>query len=432
VFTRHSTTVFVRGVISGIALVWVLLWFINATPIADWIVAPLLMDDSAEKGQVIVVLGAGVHEGCVPNQNSVMRVLLAARLWREGKAPVVMFTGGTGDHCPVSTAMANLARQAGIPGAAIRTEAASSSTWENGAIVAPMLRAWGFERVLLVTDRLHMRRGSAVFSRLGFDVLEVAVPIGEGHEDNVSMLRAGLREYAALGYYRLRGWTGPREPGSAANPPLARTEITSVNTGPVVVLGASYAEGWKLPSIGSIPVINRGVTGQQSFEMQARFDSDVLAVKPRAVILWGFINDIFRAPVDNIDPALARVRESYTAMIAQARQHGIEPVLATEVTMRPPSDSFLDRLRSIIGTMRGKDAYQDRINRHVLAVNQWLSETAARERLMILQFQTVLAEDGGRRRRSFAQPDGSHITTAGYDVLTSYAVPLLEEFLVDR
>ena len=47
-----------------------------------------------------------------------------------------------------------------------------------------------------------------------------------------------------------------------------------------------------------MPVINRGVAGQQSFELLARFDNDVVPERPRAVILWGFINDIFRAPSD--------------------------------------------------------------------------------------------------------------------------------------
>ena len=119
-------------------------------------------------------------------------------------------------------------------------------------------------------------------------------------------------------------------------------------------------------------------------------------------------------------------------MIARARRNGIEPILATEVTTRPPAGSLMERVRALIGTIRGKEAYQDRINRHVMSVNQWIVETAAREGLLVLQFQSVLSEPGGRRSAPFAQTDGSHITQAGYDVLTSYATPILEEFLVVR
>jgi uncharacterized SAM-binding protein YcdF (DUF218 family) len=208
VYARETRRPFFRGVFVGVALVLALRLGINETSVADWIIAPLLMDDTRDSSQAIVVLGAGVLQGCVPNQNGVRRVLLAARLWREGKAPVVVFTGGSGTDCPVAKAMALLAREVGVPDAAIREETASFSTWENGAMAAPLLRRAGFQRLLLVTDRLHMRRASAVFTQLGFEVRRAAVPIGEGHDDNVSMLYAGLREYLALGYYRLRGWIG--------------------------------------------------------------------------------------------------------------------------------------------------------------------------------------------------------------------------------
>lgn len=222
-FARETRKPFVRGIFVGIALLLALRLCINETPVADWIIAPLLLNDTREPSQAIVVLGAGVLDGCVPNQNGVRRVLLAARLWREGKAPVVVFTGGTGiPDCPVAKAMALLAREVGVPDVAIRQETASFNTWENGTMAAPLLHGWGFKKLLLVTDRLHMRRASAVFTRLGFEVGRATVPIGEGHDDNVSMLRAGAREFIALGYYRMRGWIGSPDAASSASP--ARSE----------------------------------------------------------------------------------------------------------------------------------------------------------------------------------------------------------------
>ena len=119
-------------------------------------------------------------------------------------------------------------------------------------------------------------------------------------------------------------------------------------------------------------------------------------------------------------------------MIARARDQGIEPILATEVTARPRGDSLIDTLASVAGALRGKPSYQDQVNQQVMAVNQWLIDLGAREGLLVLQFQSTLSEQGGRRRKQFAQPDGSHITPAGYDALTSYVTPILEEFLVAR
>jgi lysophospholipase L1-like esterase len=201
-------------------------------------------------------------------------------------------------------------------------------------------------------------------------------------------------------------------------------------SGPLVLLGASYAKGWVIDGLNGIPVVNAGVSGQQSFEMLERFERDVVAVRPRAVILWGFINDIFRAR--DIDASLQRVRDSYTAMVARARAAGIEPILATEVTVRAP-DSWTETILSFIGGLMGKESYQDQINRNVLAINGWLSELAAREQLLLIDLHGALAdEDGRRRRREFIDADGTHITREGYDALTRYAAPILYEHLTQR
>ena len=54
----------------------------------------------------------------------------------------------------------------------------------------------------------------------------------------------------------------------------------------IVVIGASYAGGWKPDrAIAGSRMVNKGVDGQQSFEMLARFETDVLALKPDGVIL---------------------------------------------------------------------------------------------------------------------------------------------------
>ena len=446
VFKRAGNRTFVAGVLCGVALVFAAQFCINETALADYAVAPLVEEDSPVRADAIVVPGAGVIGECTANLNSIRRVLLAAQLWREQGAPLVLFTGGVaGGSCPVARAMSRLARDLGVPDSAIRMETASRTTHENAVNSAPMLRAAGARRLLIATDRLHMRRASRVFTREGFEVHGVSVPISEGHIDNVSMLMAGAREMAALGYYGLRGWLGPSPAARAAvvhaSPlqALATAGGTAPSSGregvsgrdmqqhgerqpPLVVLGASYAGGWKVSDIGGVPVINAGVSGEQSFEMLARFDQDVVNAKPRAVVLWGFINDVFRA--QDMHATLARIRESYTEMVARARRHGIEPILATEVTVRG-SDAWSDTAKSWIGWVLGKESNADRIKRHVMAINVWLRELAGREGLLLLDIHAQLADRTGARRREFIAPDGSHITAAGYEAVTRYAVPRL-------
>ena len=197
--------------------------------------------------------------------------------------------------------------------------------------------------------------------------------------------------------------------------------------GPVVLLGASYAKGWS-PRLAGRAVVNSGVAGQQSFELLERFDRDVAAHGPRAVIIWGFINDVFRTPRPSIADGLTRARESLTAIVARSRAAGIEPILATEVTIRYKA-GLTERLAVLAGTVLGRQGYFDYVNRHVLDTNAWLREYAAREGILLLDLQPVLADASGLRKAVFANDDGSHLTPAAYEALSAYAVPRLEQHL---
>ena len=422
----------------GLVIVATIRFAINYTTVADWVVGPLVIADRIQPADAIVVAGAGVIGDCEPNQNGVQRVLLAARLFREKRSPIVVFTGGSGRPCPVAVAMARLARDLGVPPSAIWTETGSRSTWENAELSAPLLRALGVGRVLVVTDRLHARRASGVFRQVGFDVARATVPIYAGHDDNVSMLTSGVREFVALAYYRSRGWLSDSETSAAV---AGRTPVQDVRaappaaienpSGPIAILGASYARGWPLDAVGDTTVINLGVAGEQSFELLNRFERDVVPLRPRAVILWGFINDIFRASPGDA-AVLARVRDNYAQLVELARRHGIAPILATEVTIRP-ARSWQTTVASLLAPVLRKKSYQDRINEDVLALNRWLVAFASQEGLLLLDLQSTLSEAGGRRRPEFDLDDGSHITTAGYAALTVYARPAIEDhFLVSH
>jgi uncharacterized SAM-binding protein YcdF (DUF218 family)/lysophospholipase L1-like esterase len=438
---------FVRGIVAGVIIVLVGRFLINSTMVADRMLMPLLLTDTAGTGDVLVVMGAGVVGACTPNLNAVRRVLLGARLWREKRAPIMMFTGGSGPPgCPVGDVMARLAREVGVPESAMIVETRSRTTKENADQSAPILRARGARRLVVVTDRLHMKRAAGVFRHAGFTVERVAVPVFEGHTDNVSMLIAGVRELSALVYYNLRGWvadpssslTSDTQPSSGAPPQdLAQQQRNAMHVklahpdGPILIIGASYAGGWKLDSLAGVQVINRGVSGQQSFEVLNRFDQEVMALRPRLVIIWGFINDIFRGASADSASTLARVRQSHIRMVELARQHRIEPVLATEVTVRP-NDSWLERTASWAGALLGKEGYQARVNRLVLETDRWLEGYARNEGILLLDLQSVLAERGGARKREFMNEDGSHISEAGYAALTAYATPILEKHIAAR
>ena len=219
----------------------------------------------------------------------------------------------------------------------------------------------------------------------------------------------------------------PRPPMLAGRGALQMPEVRPGPPGPLLILGASYAGGWKLPPVAGRQILNRGVSGQESWEVLARFDRDALEAHPSSIILWGYINDVFRAPRDQMDKALARARGSFEQMIAKARAAGIDVIVATEVTIRP-KDEWSETIASWVGWALGKQSYQDYINGHVLALNSWLRELAKREHLLLLDLEPQLSDARNVRRKEFSNADGSHITPAGYDALNAYAVPTLEQY----
>lgn len=189
----------------------------------------------------------------------------------------------------------------------------------------------------------------------------------------------------------------------------------------LVILGASYAGGW--PSerpLAGYKIVNKGISGQQSFEMLERFGPDVVALKPDAVIIWGFINDVFRSNPSEIERTLKRTRESIQAMVEHAKKSGIIPILATEVTIRGKA-TWSEPFESMIGKLRGKASYQDYVNGHVLQVNRWLRDLAAQEGVVLLDLERVLADQQNMRKREYALPDGSHISPQGYEALVRYS-----------
>jgi lysophospholipase L1-like esterase len=188
----------------------------------------------------------------------------------------------------------------------------------------------------------------------------------------------------------------------------------------IVLIGASYTRGWPIQEIAGMKVINKGVDGNQSFEMLARFKNDVIANKPRAVLIWGFINDIHRSKRDEIQSTITRAKDSIKEMVKLSRTNGMIPILGTELTIRG-ADKLIENLSGFIGSLLGKEGYQAYVNKHVMAVNQWIKEFAREEGILLLDFQPALSDEKGVRKKEFATPDGSHISAEGYEKMTSYA-----------
>jgi lysophospholipase L1-like esterase len=195
----------------------------------------------------------------------------------------------------------------------------------------------------------------------------------------------------------------------------------------LVIIGASYVRGWDLKEIAGIPVINKGVNGEQTFEMLRRFEQDVIASRPKAVIIWGYINDIFRSQKADIKGKLDASRENLGKMVEAARAHNIMPILVSEVTICGQR-GFKESVAAFAGRLLGKESYQEYVNKHVRAVNEWLREYSRESNIALFDFEKVLADETGARKKEYAEADGSHISPRGYEKLNGYVQAHAEVF----
>lgn len=137
--------------------------------------------DPSESADAIVVLGGGTEPAVSPRDSVEVkeqgdRVLYAARLYKHGRAPLVVTTGGLvaksgGESFYESSDAARLLTELGVPSAAIVEESRSRSTAQNAANVRPILESLGVKRVFLVTSALHMPRAVMLFGDSGVEVI---------------------------------------------------------------------------------------------------------------------------------------------------------------------------------------------------------------------------------------------------------------------
>ena len=158
------------------------------------------------------------------------RVLYAAKLYRDGKAPRIIASGGRvdwrGSVPPESEDMATLLSSFGVPPSAILQDPTSLNTYENAVNVRQILNTQNLQRVLLVTSAMHMPRSLLIFQRQGIETIPAPTAFLVTEQDiqeanssiqaillnllpdpeRLSITTKVLKEYLGTFIYRLRGW----------------------------------------------------------------------------------------------------------------------------------------------------------------------------------------------------------------------------------
>jgi lysophospholipase L1-like esterase len=212
----------------------------------------------------------------------------------------------------------------------------------------------------------------------------------------VTRLEGRLRDWPALGRYR---------DANAKVAPPAKGERR------VVFMGDSITDGWDDPKYGGFfpgkPYLDRGISGQTTPQMLIRFRPDVLALKPRVVVILAGTNDL----AGNTGPTtLEAVEDNLTSMAELAWAEGVRVVFAS---LLPVSDYEQRDGKPIVQTARRPPA-------QILALNGWMKSYAAAHGSTYLDYHTAMADEKGFLKDELSD-DGLHPNARGYEVMAPLA-----------
>lgn len=218
----------------GVLLVATAGLYLGATPaVSRWLAGWLEQQypppamASTPAADVIIVLGGSTGPALPPRQAPELnehadRLMHAADLYKAGKAPVVLVSGGNWLDPSVGSAeandMADVLGRFGVPVSAMLLETASVDTRQNAVLSVDLMRQRHFRTALLVTSAVHMPRAMAAFRQAGIDPIASEtdfVSVSSGDWPVLDWLPSAgalgdsemaLREIAGFIYYRVRGW----------------------------------------------------------------------------------------------------------------------------------------------------------------------------------------------------------------------------------
>lgn len=204
-----------------------------------------------------------------------------------------------------------------------------------------------------------------------------------------------LKDWANLGRYR------------DAN---ASTPAPKSGEDRIVMMGDSITDGWG-KKYGKFftgkPYLNRGIGGQTTPQMLIRFRADVIAMKPKVVVILAGTNDI----AGNTGPStLEMIEDNLTSMAELAKANGIRVVFSA---VMPVCDYI-------------RPQTERRPLAKIQELNAWMKAYSAKNGLGYIDYYTPMLDDKGVFKQELTY-DGLHPNDAGYEVM----LPLVENAVAE-
>jgi uncharacterized SAM-binding protein YcdF (DUF218 family) len=226
---------------SKLAILWItlaasLLLVTSSGWFSNWIVRSLeqqYLPGDVPQAEAIVLLGGATSSQLAPRPwveilDEGDRVLYTAKLYREGKAPLIIPAGGRIEWQGPGTAeaedMATLMETMGVPRSAMILEPNSLNTYENAVNVKAILEERKIDRFLLVTSAAHMPRSMMIFRKLGMNAIPTPTDYQKSDLEATSSsferrllnllpdaqrlqeTNRAMKEYVGMVIYKLKGW----------------------------------------------------------------------------------------------------------------------------------------------------------------------------------------------------------------------------------
>jgi uncharacterized SAM-binding protein YcdF (DUF218 family) len=211
----------------------VVLW-VSSTPIVAHTLGhnleshfpPVAIED-VQAGGCVIVLGGALGAPIAPRveidmSDAVDRVYKTAQLYKAGKAPFVIVTGGNQPWSESGVAEAELIRDLlmewGVPKDKIYLEGSSRNTRENALYTKNIIDNTFCKSPLLVTSAAHMPRAVAAFKGVGIQVTPISTDIRVTDKKVYSVLdfipdskslaqtSDAIREWVGQKVYEVQGW----------------------------------------------------------------------------------------------------------------------------------------------------------------------------------------------------------------------------------
>ena len=180
-------------------------------------------------------------------------------------------------------------------------------------------------------------------------------------------------------------------------PPVSASESR------VVFMGDSITELWDRDSgkfFATKGYLGRGIGGQTTPQMLVRFQQDVVALKPKVVVINAGTNDI----AGNTGPSsLEMIEDNLKSMTQIAAANGIHVVLAS---VTPAYD---------YPWKRGLEPAEK-----VVTLNSWMKDYCGRAGCVYADYFTAMSDEKHGMKEGLSR-DGIHPTPAGYAIMAPIA-----------